>query len=923
MARKNSVVHFADSLRQPLWRRLLPLVWGFAAVVVLVLALAGAAFQVQLTLAGFLNAESLWSKAQKQAVIDLDAYAARGNAADLAAFRHELAVIEVDRWAREAIIAGQADDDRVRAALARSSMVPDAVSGMSFTLRHLSQAPYISAAIEMWRSTDPMINEFKDMSTTLQRAYAVGQPTTAFIAAQRARIAQLNRDIAPRSSRFAYEVVNGAVLLARLLFVAVLLGLLGVAALWLGMARRVLHRIRGSEARYRLLFDSAAVAIAMVDEASGSILETNQLMAAWVGRPPEELPGTPFDALLQPESSQCVGPSLLATLVASDGGQRPVEMQVSHAVWGYRRVRQIIMRDISERLALEHERRVAAEALAGIAEGVVIADAEHRVVSVNAAHGEITGFASADVRGHTLDELHRLPDGAALPEAAWPGGFGPQHWSGQVVGRRADGSTYPAQLSISAIRSAQHEVLHYVAVFSDIRDEQTRRQRLEHLAMHDPLTGLYNRAEFERRCEEALTAAARNGGAVAVLFVDLDAFKMVNDSYSHAVGDRLLQRVAERIGRELGKGDLAGRIGGDEFTVLLDHLALREDAGMVAQRLLASLAEPVMVDDCELTLSASIGIAGYPLDGGDVPTLIANADAAMYVAKNAERNTFRYYTPVMQAHARQRLLLVSQLRRALAEGEFHLVFQPSVDLRSGRVVAVEALLRWQHPERGELPPTEFIPAAESLGLIRYIDEWVLNAACRQICVWQEADVPAIRVAVNLSGRAFGHPGFIANLKQVLQQYAIEPGRLALEITEGTMLRMGDETERTMKALHALGVEVAIDDFGTGYASMAYLKLPSVTTLKIDRSFVTGLPQEDNDVAIAQTILAMAHSLGLRTIAEGIETEEQHEFLCRAGCDEGQGYLYARPQPAAAIECLLAPQVRRGTPHLRLVPHKRA
>ncbi|HET8765519.1 MAG TPA: EAL domain-containing protein, partial [Rhodanobacter sp.] len=718
-------------------------------------------------------------------------------------------------------------------------------------------------------------------------------------------------------------VVNGAVLLARVLFVAVLLGLVGVGLLWVGVARRMLDRIRGSEVRYRLLFESAAVAIVMVDEAGGGILEANQLMAAWTGYDPAELPGMRFDTLLQPGSSHRVGPSLLATLAARDGRLRPVEMQVSHTAWGVRSVRQIIMRDVSERIALERERQVAAEALAGIAEGVVIADAERRVVSVNAAHAELTGFAPADVQGRRLDELHCLPGGAPLPAVAWPGVTGARHWSGEVTGRRADGSEFPEQLSISVIRGAQGEVLHYVAVFSDVQAEQSQRRRLEHLAAHDPLTGLFNRAEFERRCEEAVTAAARTRGAMAVLFVDLDAFKMVNDSYSHAIGDRLLQKVAERIGRELGAGDAAGRIGGDEFTVLLADLALREDAGEVAQRLLARLAEPVTVDDCELMLSASIGIAGYPLDGGDAPTLIANADAAMYVAKNAERNTFRYYTPVMQAHARQRLLLVSELRRALAEGEFRLMFQPGVDMQSGQIVAVEALLRWQHPERGELEPAGFIPAAESLGLIRHIDEWVLDAACRQVRAWRDAGVPAVRVAVNLSARAFGHPGFIAHLEHALRQYAIPAGWLALEITEGTMLRLGDETERTMEALHALGVEVAIDDFGTGYSSMAYLKLPSVTTLKIDRSFVTGLPHEDNDVAIARAILAMARSLGRRTIAEGIETEDQHEFLRRAGCDEGQGYLYSRPQPAAAIERLLVPQARRGTPHLRLVPPRRA
>jgi diguanylate cyclase (GGDEF)-like protein/PAS domain S-box-containing protein len=598
-------------------------------------------------------------------------------------------------------------------------------------------------------------------------------------------------------------------------------------------------------------------------------------------------------------------------------------MQVSHTMWGRRPVCQMIVRDISERVTLERERRVASEALASIAEGVIIADAERRVISVNTAHVEITGFTAQMLEGRRFDELRRMPDGMPLPASIWASIAGGGNWGGEVLGQYADGSSYPEQISISAIRDAQRQVLHYVAVFSNIQALKVHRRRLEHMASHDALTGLYNRSEFERRVEAAIAAATRTRTAIAVLFVDLDAFKIVNDSYSHAIGDRFLQKVAERIGRQLGEGDAAGRIGGDEFTVLLSNLELRDDAGAVAERLLASLAEPIMVEDCELSLSASIGIAGYPLDGADAATLIANADAAMYAAKNSERNTFRFYTPIMQANARQRLLLVSELRRALAEDEFRLHFQPSVDMRSGRIVAVEALLRWQHPTRGELPPSEFIPVAESLGLIRRIDEWVLQSACTQIDAWDRAGMPPIRVAVNVSARWFGHAGFIAHLGRTLQAHGVAPSRLALEITEGTMLRLGDDTERTMHALHALGVEVAIDDFGTGYSSMAYLKLPSVTSLKIDRSFVTGLPANSNDVAIAEAIMAMARSLGLRTIAEGIETEAQHEFLLQAGCDEGQGYLYATALPPAAIERMLSARTRPGPASLSLVPQHRS
>jgi diguanylate cyclase (GGDEF)-like protein len=514
---------------------------------------------------------------------------------------------------------------------------------------------------------------------------------------------------------------------------------------------------------------------------------------------------------------------------------------------------------------------------------------------------------------------------------------------------------------------------------------------------------------------------------VAVLFIDLDAFKFVNDSYSHGIGDRLLVQVAERIARQLSDGDIAGRIGGDEFTVLARHLILREDAASLANRLLATLSEPFHVDGCEIVLSASIGIAGFPLDGADALTLIANADAAMYAAKSEERNAWRFYAPMMHADTRRRLLLVSELRQALQRDEFTvlarglvlredaaalanrllatlsepfvvdgyeivlsasigiagypldgadaltlianadaamysakseerntwrfyapmmhadtrrrlqvatelrqalqrdefcLVYQPSVEMRSGRILAAEALLRWQHPERGEVMPGEFIPVAESLGLIHRIDEWVMRAVCAQLAAWDKSGMPPIRVALNVSARWFGHAAFVESIKHTLQSHGVAPQRILLEITEGAMLKLGEDTERTMRALDELGIPVAVDDFGTGYASMAYLKLPAVKYLKIDRSFVTGLPDNANDAAITEAILAMAKTLGLCPIAEGIETEPQHEFLLRAGCVEGQGYLYSYPLPAAAIERMLRPKQQPAGTRLKLVPPKR-
>ena len=910
------------SLKRPLSKRLMPLAYALAVVIVLIMALTWIVLQVQITLAGFLNSESLWSKAQKQAVIDLSNYAVKGDATSLASFKHNYGVLESDRFGRDAIASGHFDKAVIEDVFRRGSIMPAARPGMTFMLEHFSSAPHISEALNAWRSTDDKIAELNVVAGELERGYGTGAMSAAEIERQRERINTLNTFIEPRTQLFSVEVVNGAIWLGRVLFWGVLSAFLLAAILWVRMARRILDSIRGSEERYRLVFDSAADAIVMVDEDSGRILDANQATSEWTGRGWDELVGDRFVHLFTQQISRKEGGPAINALLNADGSKRPVETQSSLVDWSGTPVRQAIIRDISERVAMEQERRVAAEALASIVEGVIIADADRRVVSTNMAHTGITGFTTRELLGKPFEATRTLPDGSPLPLSIWKNIAAGHNWLGEVQSTRRDGSTYPEQLSISAIRDADNNVQYYVAVFTNIFSSKANQRRLEHLARHDPLTGMVNRSEFERHCSEAIALAARERMAVAVLFIDLDAFKIVNDSYSHAIGDRLLVKVAERISQQLAEGDMAGRIGGDEFTVLLHRLSLREDARPIVNRLLASLSEPFLVDEYEIFLSASIGVAGFPLDGTDASSLIANADAAMYAAKTQERNAYRFYSPMMHANTRKRLQLASELRQALTRDEFYLVYQPSVEMRTGRIVAVEALLRWQHPERGEILPGEFIPMAESLGMIRRIDEWVLQAACAQIQAWDLAGVPPIRVAVNISARWFGQPAFVEGISRTLQARHISARRLLLEITESAMLRLGEDTERTMHMLHTLGIDVAIDDFGTGYSSMSYLKLPAVAFLKIDRSFVTGLPDNAGDVAIAEAMLAMSKALGLTTIAEGIETEAQHDFLVRAGCLEGQGYLYSYPVGPSKIERLLRPSGTLGTTKLRLVPPKR-
>lgn len=899
----------------------MPLAYGLAAVVGLVLCLTWGALQVQVTLAGFLNGESLWSKSQKQAVIELTAYARTGDPERLQGFRRNYEVVRVDRWARDAIATGHYDRHAVYDAFRRGGVIPAAIPGMVFILDHFAQLPYMGPALKDWRSVDGAIEELNVIANQLQQAYEHGGPSAVEFAGQRARIDALNNFIQPRSDDFSLQIALGAAWLGRVLFASVLLTALMASLLWVRMAQRILAGIRGTEERYRLLFDSAADAIVMVDEAHGRILGANRTAGAWTGRDAKDLIGLSFHDLFVEGSMRSAGSSTVGMLRAVNGLIRTVETHSSLTTWGAQPVRQAIIRDVSDRVAMEQERRIAAEALASVAEGVIIADADRRVTTVNAAHTRITGYTLPYLQHHRFDDLRRMPDGSSLPASVWDMVAEGGNWVGEVQSWRSDGSSYPELLSISAIRNGEGNVQHYVAVITDITRSKADRQRLEYMVAHDPLTGLANRSEFQRHCAQAIEAAARVNGAAAVLFVDLDAFKAVNDSYSHAIGDRLLVKVAQRIRRELGENDVASRIGGDEFTVLLGGLRTREQAAQFGSRLLQSLSEPMLIGDYEIVMSASIGIAGYPLDGSDPVTLIANADAAMYAAKTQERNTFRFYTPLMHADARMRLMLGADLRQALIRDEFHLVFQPSVELRTGRIVAVEALVRWRHPERGELMPDEFIPLAESLGLIRRLDAWIMRAVCNQIRLWDQAKLPPIRVAVNASAATFGHPGFIDSVKQALQATQISPKRLLFEITESAILRLGEATEQTMHTLHALGIGIAIDDFGTGYSSLAYLKLSGIDYLKIDRSFVTDLPDSTNDVAIVEAMLAIAKSLGMCTIAEGIETAAQHDFLLRAGCVEGQGYYYSRGLPAQEIERMLSPNPKHESSRLRLVPPK--
>nr|MBP7661145.1 EAL domain-containing protein [Burkholderiaceae bacterium] len=442
-----------------------------------------------------------------------------------------------------------------------------------------------------------------------------------------------------------------------------------------------------------------------------------------------------------------------------------------------------------------------------------------------------------------------------------------------------------------------------LATLRDITDRKKAEARVMRLAQHDALTDLPNRALLESRLTQALREATRRHRRVAVMFIDLDRFKTINDTLGHATGDQLLIEVGRRLTSVCRPRDLLARLGGDEFVLLLGDIDQLDDVTAVAERVLSVLREPVRLERYELTATPSIGISTFPDDGEDGATLLKHADAAMYHSKSAGRNTYRYFLPQMNKAALDRIALEQKLRNTLKDDAFELHYQMQVD-REGQFVGMEALLRWTLPDEGPIAPDRFIPIAEEIGLIVPLGEWVLDRACRQARLWLDAGMSAFRISVNLSPAQLRNHDFLSRVEQIVLKHQVPPAVIELEITESAAMENPQEAIQVLAGLKRLGLMLAIDDFGTGYSSLSYLKLFPIDHLKIDRSFVRDLVDDPNDRAIAQATIALAHSLGLRVIAEGVETEEQAGMLAGFGCDEMQGYLYGRPMPIERIEALL-------------------
>ncbi|MCG2823051.1 MAG: EAL domain-containing protein [Desulfobulbaceae bacterium] len=558
--------------------------------------------------------------------------------------------------------------------------------------------------------------------------------------------------------------------------------------------------------------------------------------------------------------------------------------------------------------SVEEALRIDAAILATTRDAVIITDLVPKILAVNPAFTEITGYAEAEVIGKSPSILSSGRHDRAFYQAMWLSLRETGYWQGEIWNRRKDGEMYPELLTLSAVCNEQGDPVHYVGVVTDLSQLRLHEERSPRLAHYDPLTALPNRLLLEARLQHTLERASREENRAAVLVIDLDQFKTINDSHGHAAGDALLVAVTRRLRTRLREEDTLSRLAGDQFVLVLEALHDYQEAEIMARSIQALLESPfVLPDGCKAFVRASVGISVYPQDGNTAQALLVGADAAVHRAKELGGRQFCYYTSELNVQARATLVMEEALRRALDQEEFVLYYQPKIDLRSGRIVGAEALLRWQRPGCGLVSPLEFIPAAEKNGLIEGIGAWVIRDACRQMRAWRDTGLTEIKVAVNVSARQFRYGGLEEEIIQALTQYGVKPSHLMLELTESMLMDAPEKAVARMTALKRLGLRLSLDDFGTGYSSLAYLGRFPIDQMKIDRSFVKDIVTDPGAATIATSVISLAHRMRVGVVAEGVETEAQAGYLRQNGCDEIQGYLFSKPLPAEEF----AELVRQG------------
>ncbi len=667
------------------------------------------------------------------------------------------------------------------------------------------------------------------------------------------------------------------------------------------------ERLSNIEAEWTQALDQFNDVVYLLDM-KHRLLRANQSFYRMINATPEECLGRPIQELIHPggEATPCALCCLQAsprnaviTLEPQDpanptGLPLEVTFKLVQNDAGDEIAMLTSMHDLSHTREVDERLRLAASVFENALEGVVITDPDGTIVEVNRAFSDILGYSRDEVIGHNPRLWQSGYQNKDFYRGMWRALLETGHWRGELWNRRKDGSVFPEWQTISSVHDQSGHLTHYVGIFSDISRIKQSQAQLDHLAHYDPLTDLPNRLLLQERLEQAIRHAERHQTQFAVIFLDIDHFKHINESLGHPVGDKLLTEVAARLRSQIRSDDTLSRVGGDEFVLLLETIDTPAHIGTLAQELLRSFNQPFLLETHELNLTASLGISLYPQNGTDPVTLLRNADAAMYRSKDRGRNIYHFYTEELTQNVVERVSLENHLRYAIERDELFLVYQPQVDLKSGRCVGVEALLRWRHPELGLVSPAKFIPFAEETGLIHNIGQWVLTNACRQGKRWLQQGLDFGTLAVNIAGSQIERGNLVNDVTQALADSGLPPTRLELEVTEGFVMQQPEVAIEQLNTLRQLGIILSIDDFGTGYSSLSYLKRLPIHKLKIDQSFVRDIPIDSDDMAICKAIIAMGESLGLSVIAEGVETQAQADFLLRQGCPQAQGYLYSKP-----------------------------
>jgi diguanylate cyclase (GGDEF)-like protein/PAS domain S-box-containing protein len=686
--------------------------------------------------------------------------------------------------------------------------------------------------------------------------------------------------------------------------------------------KRAEQTLIASEGYQRAIFNATPDAM-LISDKSGIITQINRQAELMLGYPFEELVGQSIEALV-PEGFRQHHPELHAKYVKApvsrplgvgrtvrarrkDGSCFDADISVSPIQTEQGLFFASALRDVTLHKQAEASLRVAAIAFES-KEPMVITNAENVILQVNRAFTESTGYSKEEAIGQKINLLKSGRHNAAFYEAMWEEIERNGNWQGEIWDRRKNGEIYPKWLIISVVKGDDGKVTHYVGTHIDITERKAAEEQIKQLAFYDPLTQLPNRRLLQERLKHSIELERRDGKQFAVLMLDLDRFKAVNDSFGHLAGDELLMQVGKRITARLRNADMVARLGGDEFVVLLEGISNPGDAAWVAEEIIADLSKLFFVTQGEeVQIGVSVGISLYPQHGDSPETLMDHADAALYQAKDAGRGCFAYFSEDLTINARERIALESRLRRAIEQGELRVFYQPQVDIASGRIVGAEALVRWQDPVEGLIPPNRFIPIAEETGLIIAIGEWILRQTCRQGRQWLDAGLPPLTLAVNVSPQQFRRGNICDLVASVLMETGFPAKQLELEITETGLMENQANATGILNCLRGLGIRLAIDDFGTGYSSLAYLKHFPLDLLKIDKSFIDDIPHLQDDMEIAATIIAMGHTLGFKVLAEGVETTAQLVFLQEKGCDMYQGFLKSRPLPPEEFAALLQQQ----------------